>query len=824
MKKLLLWLDHRVGYKKLLHEALYERIPGGARWRYVWGSTLVFTFVLQMITGIFLWAAYSPSAQTAWESVYFIQEEMTLGWLVRGMHHFAAQAMIVLLALHLIQVVIDGAYRAPREVNFWLGLILMQIILGLSLTGYLLPWDQKGYYATKVSTKILGATPLIGTQLQKLVQGGPEYGHHTLTRFFAMHTGILPGLLIFFLVLHLALFRRHGVHPKKDDPAKTTTFFPDQVLRDGVACLVVLAVVMLLAVFKGAELSAPANPSEAYSAARPEWYFLALFQFLRFEWVEHFGLAFGAIYVPGLIMLIVFLMPLIGRKEKGHKFNVCFIWTLFAAAVVLTAWAWIYDNYFDASYIAATEEADRDARRVKELAQGPERIPVEGAASLLKNDPFTQGPRLFAKHCSSCHRYNGHDGTGRMVYELIKDDENDEGTKYLARPTAADLGNLGTREWFRSLLLKYEEHFAPLKNAAWYQKYAPVRKEHNELKARLEQLNGAVGKGKPDAKQTEEIREISRKILKLAGRVRSGALSQSLTTERENLEQLRIEQANAQQAMKELLRYIDPESESGAKVKQQLSAEVDKYKERIEKTEKAVADLEAKLKALNESPNHPEALEPEMRSASGEIAKVESQSVILGTLVEAYLDPTPGVSQMAMWWSGGDADEDARKALHSEKNQDDLDALIEFLVSQNGRPDLDVDETKALRGKEIFDAGMAEGTVWGCTYCHPAMRETGDYEPTSGISGPPDLMRIYSAKWLKDFISHPARSQHYGVANRMPGFADRLSDHELDLLVRWMVRDYYPTKIPPHESRLEELEAGLKERPDAPKESDEESD
>ena len=143
-------------------EVLLEPIPGGARWRYVWGSTLVFTFAVQVITGLFLWTAYSPSAQTAWESVYFIQDVMSYGWLVRGIHHYSAQAMVVLMALHLIQVIVDGAYRAPREINFWLGLILMQIVFGLSLTGYLLPWDQKGYYATQVSTEIMGAAPVVG--------------------------------------------------------------------------------------------------------------------------------------------------------------------------------------------------------------------------------------------------------------------------------------------------------------------------------------------------------------------------------------------------------------------------------------------------------------------------------------------------------------------------------------------------------------------------------------------------------------------------------------------------------------------------------------
>src|SRR5436189_4291768 len=155
MKRLLDWLDHRTGVKKLTQEALYENVPGGARWRYVWGSTLTFALVIQFITGIFLWMAYSPSSQTAWESVFYIQYQMTGGWLLRGLHHFTAQAMTVLLVLHLMQVLIDGAYKAPRELNFWFGLALLLLVLGLSLTGYLLPWDQKGFWATKVATNLV---------------------------------------------------------------------------------------------------------------------------------------------------------------------------------------------------------------------------------------------------------------------------------------------------------------------------------------------------------------------------------------------------------------------------------------------------------------------------------------------------------------------------------------------------------------------------------------------------------------------------------------------------------------------------------------------
>src|SRR5881275_563178 len=247
-KRFLDWADARTGCRKLTQEALYENIPGGARWRYAWGSTLTFALFIQFVTGIFLWMAYSPSSQTAWESVYYIQHEMSGGWFLRGLHHYTAQAMNILLVLHLMQVVIDGAYKAPREVNFWFGLLMLLLVLGLSLTGYLLPWDQKGFWATKVATNIMAITPLVGPALQKLTIGGSDYGHHTLTRFFALHAGVLPALIIMLLAGHLYLFRQHGITPKQPLRKPDARFWPDQFLKDAVACLAVLAAVLFFVI------------------------------------------------------------------------------------------------------------------------------------------------------------------------------------------------------------------------------------------------------------------------------------------------------------------------------------------------------------------------------------------------------------------------------------------------------------------------------------------------------------------------------------------------------------------------------------------------
>ena len=505
-KQLLDFLDDRTGYRGALHELLFERVPGGARWRYVWGSTLVFAFVVQVITGVVLWSSYSAGAQSAWESVHWIQHEMSGGWLVRGIHHVMAQAMVILLALHLMQIVIDGAYRAPREVNFWLGLVLMMLVLGMALTGYLLPWDQRGYWSTRVATNLAGLLPLIGPSVQQVVIGGSDYGHLTLTRFFALHAGILPGTLVAMLVLHLTLFRKHGLCAKQPIRKPDAMFWPDQVFCDAVACLGVLAVVLgviLLPALRamlegrpidpgdlGAELGAPADPSQPYAAARPEWYFLFLFQFLKvFEGWGASGEFLGAILIPGLTMGVMFLMPIIGRWNLGHRFNILFTSSLLIGIGLLTAMAYNEDyvalwtdsssfsdvkdllektgndpkqiaEAFDSdvqkiaafnkrshryesflrseAFLAAVAQASVDGHRAIELAGRPERIPPSGALDLIRQDPLTQGPRLFEQHCASCHSH--------------VDPASAQAKTKMSKASAANLYGFGSVAWMQGLL------------------------------------------------------------------------------------------------------------------------------------------------------------------------------------------------------------------------------------------------------------------------------------------------------------------------------------------------------------------------------------
>ena len=271
---------------------LYANIPGGARWRFVWGSTVGFCLLIQFITGICLWLGYSPSVQSAWESVNYLQTEVTGGWLLRGLHHYTAQILPVMLALHLMQVVIDGAYRAPREVNFWVGLLLLQVVLFLALTGYQLPWDQKGFLGDQGGHEHPRHCAAGGSRLANNPhwRAGLRAAYADAVLWHS-RGGAASATLLGLIVVYFCLFSpaRSFAGKLPESGHADGPFWPDQALKNAVACLAVMATLLVLIlrhrIFStpgplGAELTAPADPSEPYSAARPEWYFLFLFQFL----------------------------------------------------------------------------------------------------------------------------------------------------------------------------------------------------------------------------------------------------------------------------------------------------------------------------------------------------------------------------------------------------------------------------------------------------------------------------------------------------------------------------------------------------------------
>lgn len=428
------WLDDRTGYRALLAEGLEEPIPGGARWKYVFGSALSSVFMIQVATGILLMCSYAPSSSTAWGSVYYISNVMTFGWFIRGIHHFSSQAMIILLASHLLQVLWAGAYRAPREVNWWFGMALLFITLGFSLTGYLLPWDQKGYWATKVATNIMGGAPGIGPYLQKVVVGGPDYGNQTLTRFYGLHVGVLPALMVMCIAAHIALFRRHGVTPPKNaDKKPIGHFWPEQMFMDAVFSVGVFGVIVFLVVSEhGANLDAPADPSSSDYPARPEWYFLSLFQMLKLFPGDREII--GTIVIPTAIMAVMLLIPLFDRllpKGLAHFLACAFVFGLVGGAGYLTYEAFKADSE-DKMYQASRIKADIARKRAIALAENPEAgVPPDGATYVLLRDPLYHGSATLVAKCLGCHVFEGK-GKDKQV--------------------AADLKDFGSRVWLRGLL------------------------------------------------------------------------------------------------------------------------------------------------------------------------------------------------------------------------------------------------------------------------------------------------------------------------------------------------------------------------------------
>lgn len=428
------FFDERTGYRKLLAHALDEPVRGGARWAYVFGSTLVTTFLVQAVTGVALMTSYAPSDKTAWASVHFITFVQAGGWLVRGMHDFGAQAMVILLGLHVLQVAVFGAYRKPREVNWWFGLVLLAVTLGFALTGYLLPWDQKGYWATRVATNIAGTVPFVGEATQRLLLGGSEYGSLTLTRFYALHVVVLPALLVMLVVGHVALFRKHGVTASAaSDLRRVEPFFPKQLGKDLAASLAVLGIVIVLALANhGAPLDAPADPASNYPA-RPEWYFLSLFQLLKYF---HGPLEIvGTVVLPTLVGVYFVALPLVDRRPTNAlrgRLGVLAPVFVVAASVVALTFAARHADAHDAAFQKDRAKADAQARVANRIAlQG---IPPEGPLAMMKLAPELRGPELFSSRCASCHRLGLH------------------GPANDAERTAPVLDGWGTESWVLSMI------------------------------------------------------------------------------------------------------------------------------------------------------------------------------------------------------------------------------------------------------------------------------------------------------------------------------------------------------------------------------------
>ncbi|HEY5670344.1 MAG TPA: cytochrome b N-terminal domain-containing protein [Anaerolineales bacterium] len=204
------WLDERLAWRQVWTAIFLRKIPK-VNWLFTLGSASLFLAVNQIVTGILLTIYYVPTPDHAYDSVQYITTQVPMGWLIRGLHHWGASAMVVVVVLHMLRIIFYGAYKFPREVTWFTGVILLIVTIGFGFTGYLLPWDQKAYWATTVGTRIAGTPPVIGEWILLIIRGGEELSAVTLARFYGVHIWVLPTVLLLITLIHLYLVIRIGI-------------------------------------------------------------------------------------------------------------------------------------------------------------------------------------------------------------------------------------------------------------------------------------------------------------------------------------------------------------------------------------------------------------------------------------------------------------------------------------------------------------------------------------------------------------------------------------------------------------------------------------
>ncbi|HEX9014982.1 MAG TPA: cytochrome bc complex cytochrome b subunit [Chloroflexota bacterium] len=339
------WIDERSGVRSVWNVFFARQVPTGVGFFYTLGFVTMFLFMLQAATGIFLAMYYSPSPDHAYDSINFIMTEVPLGAVVRGIHHWGATAMVVAVVLHMCTVFVLGAYKYPRELTWMVGVLLLTITLVFGFTGYLLPWDEKAYWATVVGTNIPGTLPVIGEFVVRVLRGGSQLGALTLTRFFSIHVLLLPASLLGLVGVHLFLVVYHGVSVppglwerlpgrRGTESASPTLrefaeegrgyheryqyfktrgdpFWPNVIMEDMVVGVFAVMIILGLLVWQGVPLEARADPANTSYVPRPDWYFLFLFQLLKYfpgnlEWL-------GAGVLPAVVIALIFFLPLYDR-------------------------------------------------------------------------------------------------------------------------------------------------------------------------------------------------------------------------------------------------------------------------------------------------------------------------------------------------------------------------------------------------------------------------------------------------------------------------------------------------------------------------------
>jgi len=284
------WIDERVELENLVEFMGKKYVPVHRHsiW-YYFGGVSLFLFIIQVITGIMLLLYYKGGEELAFESIQFLMSKVQFGWLIRSIHSWAANLFILAVMVHMFSVFFERSYRKPREVTWITGMLMFFLALGFGFSGYLLPWNELAFFATKVGTDIAGVVPFIGKPLMVFLRSGDDVTGATLSRFFGFHVAVFPGIFTVLLGTHLILVQRQGmseplgIHNEEKKELRTMPFFPNFLLRDVLLWLIVLNLLAILAVFFPWELGHKADPfASAPAGIKPEWYFLFMFQTLKY--------------------------------------------------------------------------------------------------------------------------------------------------------------------------------------------------------------------------------------------------------------------------------------------------------------------------------------------------------------------------------------------------------------------------------------------------------------------------------------------------------------------------------------------------------------
>lgn len=807
------WLDERTGFCSGFQKVANWSVPAASCFCRFLPRTLIFLFLTQAITGLFLWAFYAASPTSAWESVYYIQYRLPGGWLVRGLHHYSAQLFVGLSGIYVLGLIVHGGCRRPREFVYWAAVGMFLFSLGSCLTGDLLNWSLSGYFATITRVSFLQLLPVIGVPLYQLVVGGPDpqFGALTLTRFLVLHVAVFGGGgLLMAAFWKWADYRSRALLAKESRfdavghkcalacaEKKRRAFWGSEAVLTGAACLVVFGVALLLVfqhsltqaqveeraatlpaeAYLGASLTSPVDPSGSYDAARPEWSFRALYHMTKLPIFSKIGMVYAIFVVPPILLLFFLAIPILSRSKPLHYLCVG------VTGVLTVIFCWFtYLSYWDdyknpehaPSFLAGKGEADRLAKRAVELTFAPAGIPKTGALALLQNDAYVQGPKLFVQHCASCHNFDPKDEPvlGDDYTPIICDD-----------PTAPNLYGAQSADWIRGFTNE-----KTLADPDFFGKTAFAEKG-----SMIGFMTGRVASG-----LTLEDGSFMPNPNGLVGKAIAADASPAFDAMESVFEDFVADEENV-----EILTTIL--DEDGEADEETIAAAQKQY----------VAKLSELIVAKFDDAEFVAGLEP--RLPAPVLAALEE--VLLATLndetytellfdsdnVQYIVDEDPATFLTDVYLAqlnGNDEPIAPEDATYYNKMREAIvaacDAMAEVLAAEAQldapRPFVD--------GKYL---GLAENAISDmefltCVECHAFYGKENDHAC--------DLRAYMSRDWIAGFIADPTQTRFYGAHNdRMPAYrpaeGDKLmTEKEVELLADWLAGKWYRAPEVENSTRL----------------------